>query len=71
MKKKNFSKKLSLNRQTISHLNTKNMKNLNAGGLKPPDPYLTIDDPTCFGWSCDPGCTDSACATQCTSGQCC
>jgi hypothetical protein len=57
MKKKNFNKKLSLNRRTIANLNSTQLKRAKGGGT-----YITECQPDTCDQSCDPRDT---CAESC------
>jgi hypothetical protein len=69
MKTKNFSKKLTLNKKTISHLNGDQMKIFHAGGDVPLSPIhvesYCVVCPT-WGLTCVSGCV-----TNCNSDPCC
>jgi hypothetical protein len=69
MKKKKFSRKLSLNKTTISNLNSKEMNRVNAGeaGFTAgcTDGTVCSDLGACSEWNCtDADCTADPCAVR-------
>ncbi len=71
MKRKNFSKKLSLNKNTVSHLNGSSLENV-RGGQDACSGYVSSCLSDCIIWTCEPEvCTYSACMTACGSNPCC
>jgi hypothetical protein len=63
MKTKKFNKKLSLNKETISHLNSGQLQNVYGGGENQEDPLPATN--SCL-ITCTCNCTGS-CNTQCNS----
>lgn len=74
MKTKNFNKKLSLNKKTISNLNYGQMGNVNGGGndidrnTSAADPCRVTCDTSCIHTLCGASCytqCNSACSNAC------
>ena len=78
MKTKKFNKKLSLNKNTVSNLNLRNMA-LVKGGDIPPFTQVTNCEVSCLSkclqtcneFTCELDCTQSGCVTVCGSNPCC